>query len=79
MQQQLLQPEMQCVLMQYFEDKCNSELTSILQSRKAEWQQLRTAQRVKQGLKIRLEMNVPYIGEQNIYFSAQKSVALCKC
>ncbi len=50
-------------MLQYFENKCNMELASKLQSSKAEWQQMRTTQRVKEGLKMRLEMNAPYIGE----------------
>ena len=48
------------------------ELTSILQSQKAEWQKLRTVQRVKQGLKIRLEMNAPYIGKHDVFFISLK-------
>ena len=52
-------------LLQYFEKKCNMELTSILQSSKADWQNMRTTQRVKEGLKMRLQMNVPHIGEQH--------------
>ncbi len=50
-------------MLQYFENKCNMELASKLQSSKAEWQHMRTTQRVKEGLKMRLEMNAPYIGE----------------
>ncbi|DBA93616.1 hypothetical protein WJX82_001435 [Trebouxia sp. C0006] len=48
-------------LVEYFENKCNMELASKLQSSKAEWQHMRTTQRVKEGLKMRLEMNAPYI------------------
>lgn len=48
-------------LVEYFEKKCNMELTSILQSSKADWQNMRTTQRVKEGLKMRLQMNVPHI------------------
>jgi len=51
------------VMLQYFENKCNLELASKLQSSKTEWQHMRTTQRVKEGLKMRLEMNAPYIGE----------------
>ncbi len=40
------------------------ELASMLQSSKAEWQNMRTTQRVKEGLKMRLEMNAPCIGKQ---------------
>ncbi|DBA65800.1 hypothetical protein WJX79_001942 [Trebouxia sp. C0005] len=48
-------------LVEYFENKCNMELASKLQSCKTEWQHMRTTQRVKEGLKMRLEMNAPYI------------------
>lgn len=38
------------------------ELADLLQARQASWQQIRTMQRVREGVKLRLEMNIPYIG-----------------
>ena len=51
-----------CLLLQYFEHKCNEELASQLHSKKEAWQGFRMTQRVKEGLKLRLQMNAPYIG-----------------
>lgn len=48
--------------MQYHNDKCNLELVEVLQARQPDWQQIRTMQRVREGVKLRLEMNIPYIG-----------------
>ncbi|KAL3132588.1 hypothetical protein ABBQ32_009122 [Trebouxia sp. C0010 RCD-2024] len=48
-------------LVEYFENKCNEELASQLQSNKEAWQGLRMTQRVRAGLKLRLQMIAPYI------------------
>lgn len=48
-------------LVEYFEQKCNEELANQLQSNKEAWQGLRMTQRVKEGLKLRLQMIAPYI------------------
>ena len=50
------------VVLQYHNEKCNSQLAEALQSNQASWQQMRTMQRVREGVKLRLEMNIPYIG-----------------
>ena len=63
------------MLLQYFESKCNAELASLLKSQEAEWQHMHTGQRVKEGLKMRLEMNAPYIGEQHM---VNGLVSICK-
>ena len=57
--------------MQYFEQKCNEELASQLQSKQEAWRGLRMTQRVKEGLKLRLQMNVPYIGRHHDYIAQQ--------
>lgn len=48
-------------LVEYFENKCNEELASQLQNNKEAWQGLRMTQRVRAGLKLRLQMIAPYI------------------
>lgn len=48
--------------LQYHNEKSNLELTELLQARQCAWQQMRTMQRVREGVKLRLEMNIPYIG-----------------
>ena len=58
------------VWIQYFEHKCNEELASQLQNNKEAWQGLRMTQRVKEGLKLRLQMNGPYIGTPNVVVNA---------
>lgn len=58
------------VWIQYFEHKCNEDLASQLQNNKEAWQGLRMTQRVKEGLKLRLQMNGPYIGTPNVVVTA---------
>lgn len=62
--------QVSCVWIQYFEHKCNEELASQLQNNKEAWQGLRMTQRVKEGLKLRLQMNAPYIGTLNVVVNA---------
>ena len=48
--------------LQYHNEKCNLDLADLLQQQQASWQKIRTMQRVREGVKLRLEMNIPYIG-----------------
>lgn len=47
---------------QHFMSQCNSELEQALADRAEELAGMGTTQRVREGVKLRLEMNKPYIG-----------------
>lgn len=71
-----------CLLvLQYFENKCNEELASQLQNNKEAWQGLRMTQRVRAGLKLRLQMIAPYIGTKyvNLISTSQNTSPLPAC
>ena len=49
--------------MQYFNALCNHELEEKLRAMESELASMRTTERVRTGVKMRLEMNAPYISE----------------
>jgi hypothetical protein len=56
--------------MQYFMARCNHELEGQLRSMEGELAAMGTTQRVRTGVKLRLEMNIPYISAWSLAFLA---------
>ncbi|KAK9827204.1 hypothetical protein WJX74_010318 [Apatococcus lobatus] len=68
-------------LVQFFIDQCNAELAAELARRKSELGMMRTIDRVKLAVRLRLEMLVPYIDSwpQALGLMAQPSAAVVGC
>ncbi len=51
-------------LLQYFIEQCNGKLAAELADRKNELSVMRTTDRVKLAVRLRLQMLIPYMGKQ---------------
>lgn len=60
--------------MQFFVDKCNSDLSSKLRRHEADLAGMGTTERVRTAVKWRLEMLIPFMGQsfQNFIHSRRK-------